>query len=69
MADPKLAELGTTIGATEDAWKGTVLGRAALQKYYEPALKTFQKKQQLGADASLLYMSLISNTDVYEDML
>lgn len=39
------------------------------EKYYDPVVETMRKKQRLGADLALAYMALISNTDVYSDML
>lgn len=39
------------------------------EKYYDPVVETMRKKQRLGANLALAYMSLISNTDVYSDML
>ena len=53
----------------ETKWKDSILGQMSLKKFYEPAVESMRKKQQLGADLSLVYMALISNTDVYEDML
>jgi len=40
-----------------------------MKKYYDPVVETMRKKQRLGADLALAYMALISNTDVYSDML
>lgn len=56
--------------APEDGlWKNSTLGELCLKKYYDPVLETIRKKQRLGADLALAYMALISNTDVYSDML
>lgn len=56
--------------ALDDAdWENSVLGQMCLQKIQEPVLKQIKKNQKLSADLSLLYMSLISNTDVYSTML
>lgn len=50
-------------------WQNSPLGKAALQRFV-PAAEALAKKQaRLGADASLAYMAIISNTDVYESML
>lgn len=54
---------------TDELWKSSTLGQLALKKYYEPVLETMKKRQRLGADLALAYMALISNTDVYADML
>lgn len=50
-------------------WQSSALGRAALRKFVEPAKDLAQKNTRLGADASLAYMAIISNTDVYQTML
>lgn len=54
---------------TDELWKSSTLGQLALKKYYEPVLETMKKRQRLGADLALAYMALISNTDVYTDMI
>ena len=54
---------------TDELWKQSTLGQLALKKYLDPVMETMQKKQRLGGDLALAYMSLISNTDVYADML
>lgn len=54
---------------TDELWKQSTLGELALKKYLDPVMETIQKKQRLGGDLALAYMSLISNTDVYADML
>lgn len=54
---------------TDDLWKQSTLGQLCLKKYYDPVVETLKKKQRLGADLALAYMALISNTDVYSDML
>jgi hypothetical protein len=50
-------------------WQESPLGKAALKKFLEPAQKTLKRNMRLGADASLVYMAIISNTDVYKQML
>ena len=50
-------------------WAETAIGKAAIaqeMKLIEPIL---EKQARIGANASLAYMALISNTDVYQDML
>ena len=54
---------------TDELWKQSTLGQLCMKKYYDPVLETMKKKQRLGADLALAYMALISNTDVYSDML
>lgn len=56
------------VGNPKD-WQNSALGRAALRKFVEPAKELAQKNARLGADASLAYMAIISNTDVYQTML
>ena len=64
--DPRLKSMI----ATDDAlWKESMLGQAALRKFQEPVLDIIGKRQRFGADMSLVYMSLISNQDVYADMI
>lgn len=55
--------------ASDELWKQSTLGKLALKKYYDPVVETMRKKQRIGADLALAYMALISNTDVYADML
>lgn len=64
--DPRLRKM---IAQNADDWESSVLGQSALNKFYKPVQETIRKKQQLGANASLMYMSMISNYDVYNTML
>jgi len=58
------------MAAENDAdWETSLLGQAALRKFMEPVEKLAAQKQQFGADAALMYMSLVSNYDVYNTML
>lgn len=50
-------------------WQNSALGKAAIKKFVEPAQKIAKSNARLGADASLAYMAIISNTDVYQSML
>ena len=50
-------------------WKQSSVGAAALQKFIPEAQKAFSKQAQLGQDLSLIYMSMISNYDVYNDAI
>ena len=60
--------VGAGVGNALDQ-AGTAIGKAAIaqeMKLIEPIL---EKQARIGANASLAYMALISNTDVYQDML
>ena len=50
-------------------WQESALGMAAIKKFVEPAQKLAKSNMRLGADASLAYMAIVSNTDVYQSML
>ncbi len=50
-------------------WWESALGKAAIKKFVEPAQKLAKSNMRLGADASLAYMAIVSNTDVYSSML
>lgn len=50
-------------------WEKTALGSASLKKYLNPIEKAIEKRTKLGQDLSLVYMAMISNTDVYESVL
>ena len=50
-------------------WKASSVGTAAMQKFIPEAEKAFSKQAQLGQDLSLIYMSMISNYDVYNDAI
>lgn len=49
-----------------DAWKMTSVGQAALKKASTSLQPKIEKLNRLGANASLAYMALVSNTDVYQ---
>ena len=51
------------------AWTSTALGKAALNKYIPAAEAIFSKRNRISQNLSLAYMSLISNTDVYDSIL
>jgi hypothetical protein len=63
----KIPELNTMISSGN--WEKTALGTASLKKYLNPLEKTFEKRTKLGQDLSLVYMAMISNTDVYESII
>ena len=50
-------------------WAKSLIGEAALKQYLPAAQKIFENRMKAGQDLSLLYMALISNTDVYESIL
>lgn len=50
-------------------WTETALGKAALNEFMPAAEKAFSNRMKLGQDLSLAYMTLISNTDVYDSVL
>lgn len=50
-------------------WQESAIGRAAIQKYMKDVQPIIDRTRRLGADASLVYMALVSNTDVYQSML
>lgn len=52
-----------------EKWTESALGKASIRKFVEPAEKLAKSNMRLGADASLAYMAIISNTDVYQSML
>lgn len=52
-----------------DAWKMTSIGQAALKKVSTKLQPKIDKLNRLGANASLAYMALVSNTDVYQSAL
>lgn len=49
-------------------WKDSAFGRAALNKFRKPIEDAVAKQARLGADASLAYMAIVSNTDAYQSM-
>lgn len=50
-------------------WMTTPLGQACLKKYLPEAQKIARQSTQLGRDISLAYMAIISNSDVFNDMV
>lgn len=50
-------------------WQESAIGKAAIQKYMKDVQPIVDRTRRLGADASLIYMALVSNTDVYQSML
>lgn len=60
--------LSKTVGDAAK-WKESVMGQAYLQNAYKDVAGQIENINRLGADASLIYMALVSNTDVYEDLI
>ena len=52
-----------------DKWYDSVLGKSSIEKYMKEVEPIIQRSKRLGADASLIYMALVSNTDVYDSMI
>lgn len=50
-------------------WMNSAIGKSLKAKYIDKATETAKQLNRLGADASLAYMAIISNTDVYESLL
>ncbi len=50
-------------------WKETAIGSKAIEMAFSTVRDSYAKKQKLGQDLSLIYMSLISNTDVYDSAI
>lgn len=50
-------------------WTETALGKTALSKFLPSAEKAIQSRNRLAGNMSLVYMALISNTDVYDSVL
>lgn len=50
-------------------WMETAFGKAALNKYLPAAQKLAESRMKAGQDMSLVYMAIISNTDVYQSVL
>lgn len=50
-------------------WMESALGKACIKKFVPEAEKAMVAQTQLGRDASLAYMAIISNSDVYNDAI
>lgn len=50
-------------------WTDTAIGKAAMSKYMKEIEPILERQSRIGANTSLAYMAIISNTDVYQDML
>lgn len=49
-------------------WSESIFGKSSLEAATKGIEDIIQKSNRLGADASLIYMALVSNTDVYDTM-
>lgn len=54
---------------TSGNWEKTAFGKAALNKYMPAAQKILESRMRTGQDLSLVYMAIVSNTDVYQSIL
>lgn len=50
-------------------WMDSALGKACIKKFVPEAEKAMVAQTALGRDASLAYMAIISNSDVYNDAI
>lgn len=50
-------------------WAETAFGKAAINKYLPTAQRIAESRMRTGQDLSLVYMAMVSNTDVYESVL
>lgn len=62
------AQIAKAIG-NSDNWKSSMLGRNLLNQEKQLAYKQLELTTKMGQDASLVYMALVSNPDVYTTML
>lgn len=69
LYDAKKSTMGAQAAADDINWMNSNLGKAALKKYMPEAEKAVKEAGQLGRDMSLAYMAIVSNSDVYQDML
>ena len=56
-----------TQAGNPEKWMESALGKACIKKFVPAAEKVMVQQSQLGRDASLMYMAIISNSDVYND--
>lgn len=69
LYEAKKGQYGAQAASEGTDWKDSILGRAALKRYLPEAEKATVQAGKLGRDLSLAYMAIISNSDVYGDML
>lgn len=54
---------------TTGKWAETAFGTAAKNRFIPTAQKAMTNRMRMGQDLSLVYMAIVSNTDVYESVL
>ena len=69
LYNAKKGQYGAQAASKDADWKNSILGKAALKKFLPEAQKATVQAGKLGRDLSLAYMAIISNSDVYNDML
>jgi len=69
LYEAKKGQYGAQAASEGTDWKDSILGRAALKRYLPEAEKATIQAGKLGRDLSLAYMAIISNSDVYGDMI
>lgn len=65
----KASSMPMQAAADPKNWQNSILGQACLKKYLPAAEKAMKESTQLGRDASLAYMAIVSNSDVYGDLI
>lgn len=65
----KNPRLQSMVAQSDDMWEQSVLGQASLRKFVDPVVEQGAKRQKLGQYVALIYMAMISNQDVYNDMI
>ena len=53
----------------DDKWASTLVGAKAIEKHMPEIEKAFANRLKLGQDLSLVYMAMISNTDVFDSAI
>lgn len=71
LKEEKITQQAFKAAVGEDAtkWVESAVGAKALQKFTQEVEPIVKRANRLGADTSLVYMALVSNTDVYSSML
>lgn len=69
LYDAKKGTMGAQAALKDENWKASALGQACIKKFLPQAEKAAKQSGQLGRDASLAYMSVVSNSDVFNEML
>jgi hypothetical protein len=69
LYEAKKGQYGAQAASEGTDWKASILGQAALKRYLPEAEKATVQAGKLGRDLSLAYMAIISNSDVYGDMI